>query len=317
MITTSIEKATEQLKGDQLVAIPTETVYGLAANAFSETAIKKIFALKKRPLNNPLIVHIKASEDLDLIATDIPLAARKLAERFWPGPLTLVLKKRASISHLITAGNDTVAVRMPNHKVTLDLLHSLDFPIVAPSANPFKSISPTTAQHVETYFEKEKLTVLDGGACTFGIESTIIGFEGNRPLVYRLGSIPLEKIKEVIGDLESSLDNNEKPNAPGMMNKHYAPQKRMVITTNLSEEIAQNKHLKIGILAYSQPIFDENVIYQEVLSNVGCTEEAASNLYASLHRIDKSACDIIIAERLPEYQFGLSVNDRLKRAASA
>jgi len=317
MITTSIKEAASKLNENKLVAIPTETVYGLAANAYSEKAIRKIFDLKKRPLKNPLIVHIKALEEIDAIATEIPEAARKLAQIFWPGPLTLVLKKRPEISNLITAGNDTVAIRMPNHKVALELLNTLNFPIVAPSANPFKSISPTTAQHVETYFEKENLTVLEGGACTFGIESTIIGFEGNRAIVYRLGSIPLEKIKGAIGELESSLNNDKKPNAPGMMNKHYAPQKKMVITTNLSNEIALNKHLKIGILAYTQPILNQNVIYQEVLSNVGCTEEAAANLYASLHRIDKSACDIIIAEKLPEYQFGMSVNDRLKRAASA
>ena len=199
MITKSLENAIITLRKNELIAIPTETVYGLAGNAYNETAIKKIFELKKRPFYNPLIVHIKSLAYLQEIASDIPDNALKLAKVFWPGPLTLVLKKQKHISDLITAGKNTVAVRVPSHPLTLDLLNKLDFPLVAPSANPFGSISPTHAEHVFNYFGEELNIILDGGECEKGLESTIIGFENNQTLLYRHGAISLEEIEKIIG----------------------------------------------------------------------------------------------------------------------
>jgi L-threonylcarbamoyladenylate synthase len=190
----NLKKAINDLENDKLIAIPTETVYGLAANASSETAIKKIFTLKKRPESNPLILHIKSINYLKEIAENIPEKAMVLANNFWPGPLTLILVKKAHISELITSGKDTVAVRVPNHPLTLKLLENLNFPIVAPSANPYGSISPTSASHVEKYFKNHIDCILDGDKCEKGIESTIIGFRDNQPILYRYGAIPIEHI---------------------------------------------------------------------------------------------------------------------------
>ena len=184
IISKDIQKAIKLLNNEELVAIPTETVYGLAGNIYSEKAIKAIFETKKRPFFNPLIVHISNIEYLETVVEEIPKKAKLLAEAFWPGPITLVLKKKSIIPDLITGGKDTVAVRIPNHPLTLQLLNQLNFPLAAPSANPFNRISPTKAEHVENYFKDDIKMVLDGGVCKSGIESTIIGFEDDEPIVY-------------------------------------------------------------------------------------------------------------------------------------
>ena len=199
IVSSDIQKAIQLLSQDDLVAIPTETVYGLGGNIFSERAIRKIFELKKRPLFNPLIVHLSGAEELERYVEHVPENARLLAEHFWPGSLTFVLKKRAIVPDLVTAGKDTVAVRVPKHATTLQLLKEAGFPLAAPSANPFGSISPTRAEHVANYFDGALAMVLDGGACQHGIESTIVGFEGEEPVIYRLGSISMEEIQEVVG----------------------------------------------------------------------------------------------------------------------
>ncbi|MEO9890018.1 L-threonylcarbamoyladenylate synthase, partial [Nonlabens ulvanivorans] len=176
LVSKDILKAAEILKREELVAIPTETVYGLAGNIYSETAIKKIFEMKKRPFFNPLIVHIHSMEQVMELAVNFPDKAKELAQAFWPGSLTLILPKKNEVPDLITARKDTVGIRMPQHELTLELLRNLDFPVAAPSANPFTHISPTTAQHVKNYFDGSLEMVLDGGNCENGIESTIIGF---------------------------------------------------------------------------------------------------------------------------------------------
>ena len=208
MITTDIKKAKKALKKNKLVAIPTETVYGLAGNAYDESALVEIFKLKNRPFYNPLIIHIKSASSITDVAIDIPESAMILAEKFWPGPLTLVLKKQPHISDLITAGKDTVAVRVPNHPVALELLDKLDFPLAAPSANPFGSISPTNADHVFNYFGGKLEVILDGGECEKGLESTIIGFEENQPILYRHGSISSEEIEKITGKLSTITTRN-------------------------------------------------------------------------------------------------------------
>jgi L-threonylcarbamoyladenylate synthase len=314
VITTNLNKAKQVLIGGNIIAIPTETVYGLAGNAYSENAVKKIFALKKRPFFNPLIVHIKSSEFLNDVATDIPKNAIKLAKAFWPGPLTLVLKKQSHIPDIVTAGKETVAIRVPNHPLTLELLENLDFPLAAPSANPFGSISPTSAAHVSNYFKDELDVILDGGACEKGVESTIIGFENNQPILFRHGSISVEEIVEVVGKIKVIVNSDDKPDAPGMLSRHYAPMTDTYLTDNVHALIQSFSDKKIGLLLFKDEIKDGNTFHQEILSKTGSTHEAAKNLYAAMHRLDKSNLDVIIAERLPNNDLGKTVNDRLERA---
>lgn len=314
MIITTINKAKEALLKEEIIGIPTETVYGLAGNAYSDTALKKIFAIKKRPFYNPLIVHIKSVKYLNTIARDIPDIALKLAKEFWPGPLTLVLKKQSHISDLVTAGKETVAIRVPNHPVALALLEQLDFPLAAPSANPFGSISPTTAVHVLDYFEDELAVILEGGTCERGVESTIIGFEDNNPILYRYGSISVEEIEQVVGKLQIAVNNDSKPNSPGMLSRHYAPKTDTYLTSNVSELMQSFQGKKIGLLLYKNQILNQENTIQEVLSETGDLKEAATKLYAALHRLDKNNLDIIIAEKFPNEGLGKTLNDRLQRA---
>ena len=314
MITKNIQYAVDELKRDGLVSIPTETVYGLAANAYNETTVKKIFELKNRPHYNPLIVHIKSADYLQHIAKEIPDIALKLATAFWPGPLTLVLKKQEHVSDFITARKDTVAVRVPNHPLTLDLLNELDFPLAAPSANPFGSISPTNAAHVHAYFGDTLPVILDGGECEKGIESTIIGFENNQPILYRHGSISIEEIEKMVGKINTITHNDQTPNAPGMLSRHYAPKTETYLTNNVAALATYFEGKKIGLLVFKNPMHHHNIHHQEILSKTGNCAEAAKNLYAAMHRLDEQNLDVIIAERLPDEGLGKTINDKLERA---
>ena len=314
MLSKDLNKAKEALLKNELIAIPTETVYGLAGNAFSETAIKKIFELKKRPLFNPLIVHLKSVENLHDIACDIPNIAFKLANEFWPGPLTLVLKKQEHISDLISAGKKTVAVRVPSHPLTLALLDALDFPLAAPSANPFGSISPTNAEHVLNYFGEGLNIILDGGECEKGVDSTIIGFENDQPVLYRHGSISIEDIEKITGKLSITVNSEKSPNSLGMLSRHYAPKTDTYLTENIPELLKSFEGKKVGLLLFQNPIQKNNNISQEFLSKSGDFAEAAKNLYAAMHRLDQNNLDVIIAERLPDIGLGKTINDKLERA---
>lgn len=324
IISKDILKAVALLNAEEVVAIPTETVYGLAGNIYSEKAIKAIFEIKKRPFFNPLIVHIPSVDYLNTIVEYVPEKAKLLAEAFWPGPITLVLKKKNNIPDIITAGKDTVAVRVPNHPVTLELLNQLDFPLAAPSANPFSSISPTTAEHVDTYFKDSIKMVLDGGACKSGIESTIIGFENDQPIIYRLGSTAIEDIEAVIGTIDikntvtkqSRRENEIIPDAPGMLERHYAPKTETVLTNNVLDTIKKFPSKRIGLLVFNSEVDSDLIHIQIVLSKQGNLAEAASKLYDALHQLDKENLDIIIAERLPNNGLGKSINDRLQRATA-
>jgi L-threonylcarbamoyladenylate synthase len=314
MITTDIKKAEKALKKNKLVAIPTETVYGLAGNAYDESALAEIFKLKNRPFYNPLIVHIKSASSISDVAIDIPESAMILAEKFWPGPLTLVLKKQPHISDLITAGKDTVAVRVPNHTVALALLDKLDFPLAAPSANPFGSISPTNADHVFNYFDGKLEVILEGGECEKGLESTIIGFENNQPILYRHGAISSEEIEKITGKLSTITNSEKTPNAPGMLSRHYAPNTATYLTNNVVELIKCFKGKRIGTLVFKNQINGKGIIHEEILSKSGDLNEAAKNLYAAMHRLDENNLDVIIAERLPDIGLGKTMNDKLERA---
>jgi len=314
IISTDISKAIELLNNEELVAIPTETVYGLAGNIYSEKAIKLIFNTKKRPSFNPLIVHIASKDRLSDIVTHIPEKAKLLADAFWPGPITLVLPKQKSIPNIITSNKSTVAVRVPNHPKTLELLKQLDFPLAAPSANPFSNISPTKPEHVENYFRNDIKLVLDGGPCTSGIESTIIGFENDEPIIYRLGSIPIEEIETIVGKIKVKNKKEVSPDAPGMLERHYAPKTTTVLTDNVIETLKQNKNKRIGLITFCTQT--ENIqVTSEFILSVNCDmNEAASKLYDALHYMDNKNLDIIIAEQFPDHGLGKSINDRLLRA---
>ena len=313
IISKDIQKAVQLLTEDHLVAIPTETVYGLAGNIFSEKAIKSIFSTKQRPFFNPLIVHIPSVKSLNDLVTHVPEKAKLLAAAFWPGSMTLVLKKSKTIPDIITAGKDTVAIRVPNHPITLELLKKIPFPLAAPSANPFGSISPTNPVHVENYFKNSIKMVLDGGSCTNGIESTIIGFENEEPVIYRLGALPLEEIEAVVGKISIKNKKEEKPDAPGMLARHYAPKTSTFLVDDVAAEIEKNTGKKMGVLVFKSSLNNENIT-EIILSKNGSLQEAASRLYSAMHDLDSKNLDLIIAERFSEFGLGKSINDRLQRA---
>lgn len=315
MISTNIEEAARLLMEGQVVAIPTETVYGLAGNAFSEPALRKIFSVKQRPHFNPLIVHIASTDMLPAIASDIPEKAKILADAFWPGPLTLVLPKNPIVPNLVTGGKPTVAVRVPNHPMSLSLLRSIPFPLAAPSANLFGSLSPTRATHVEAGLGNLVPMVLDGGPCERGIESTIVGFVYGEPVVYRLGSISLEELGRVVGEVTLLTRDQHAPPAPGMLDKHYAPKTKLILCDLISEEIKNHDPLKTVALVLQKRDDLPEGMKQVALSDKADLDEAASRLYDCLHELDKQGWGLILAERMPDIGLGRSINDRLERAA--
>ena len=314
MITSDLNQVKTALINGDIIALPTETVYGLAANIYLDSALEKVFKLKKRPSHNPLIIHISNAGILEQIAKNIPAKARELANVFWPGPLTLVLEKQDQITNRITAGKPTVAVRVPNHPIALQLLESLNFPLAAPSANPFGSLSPTSAKHVALYFKEEINFILDGGPCFCGLESTIIGFENDKPILYRHGAISIEEIEKIIGPIKIKNQNSKNPSAPGMLTRHYAPKTQIQINDDISLALAQNPDKKIGVLSFKKNKKIKTEIHQEVLSISGDLNEASKNLYAALHRLDQMNLDLIISSFFPEKGLGKTINDRLKRA---
>jgi L-threonylcarbamoyladenylate synthase len=314
IISNDIGRAVEILNNEDVVAIPTETVYGLAGNIYSDKAIRKIFEVKQRPLFNPLIVHLHSIEQLDEIASEFPIKAQLLADAFWPGSLTLILKKKSNIPDVITAGKDTVAVRIPNHPITLKLLKELSFPLAAPSANPFNRISPTNSLHVESYFKNSIKMVLEGGECKNGLESTIIGFENNEPVLYRLGAIAIEEIENIVGKINVKNKKEKAPDAPGMLAKHYAPKTKTYLVNDIKKFIKGNGDKTIGVVSFTEDMNASNIEHVEILSKSGDLKEAASKLYSALHTLDDLNLDLIVAQRFPDIGLGKSINDRLERA---
>jgi L-threonylcarbamoyladenylate synthase len=312
-IGTDIEKAASLLKQGELVAVPTETVYGLAGNALDVNVVAKIFAVKNRPRFDPLIVHVPSLAEAEKYVAEIPKKAERLTQLFWPGPLTLLLpKKDYLIPPLVTSGLATVGIRCPDHALTRELLAKLSFPLAAPSANPFGYVSPTTPQHVNNQLGGKIRYILDGGVCEIGIESTIVGFDHDKVIVYRLGGLSLEKIEAAIGQVEVLTHSTSNPLAPGQLKSHYAPSKKMVI--GKIESLLQEYPVHAsGILSFTK---NYQVPYQRILSPSGTTEEAAKNLFQYLRDFDGMPIDIVLAELLPETGLGRAINDRLKRAAS-
>jgi L-threonylcarbamoyladenylate synthase len=310
-----IIKAKHLLENNKLVAIPTETVYGLGGNAFDPEAVIQIFKVKNRPDFDPLITHTDSLDKIKKYVKDIPAKAELLAGLCWPGPLTLLLEKNDLIPHIVTSGLTTVAVRIPNHELTLALLRTLDFPLAAPSANPFGYISPTTAHHVAEQLGEKIPYILDGGPCQIGIESTIIGFEDQDVIVYRLGGMDLEFIENIIGKVKRTPASSSNPKAPGLLKSHYAPVKPVVIG-NLNELLRKYDSNNLAILSFQDHFPQIESKRQVVLSESGSVNEAAKNLFASLRYLDGLPVDIILAEYIPDNGLGRAVNDRLKRASA-
>jgi L-threonylcarbamoyladenylate synthase len=307
-----IQYAASLLMQGELVAIPTETVYGLAGNALNTNSVLKIFEVKNRPQFDPLIVHVPNIEKAEEYVEEIPNVASVLAHKFWPGPLTLVLKKKAIIPDLVTSGLNTVGIRCPNHELTRKLLQQLPYPLAAPSANPFGYVSPTTPQHVNNQLGNKIHYILDGGVCEVGLESTIIGFEDNEPVVYRFGGLSLESIQRVIGKVKTRTHSTSNPNAPGQLLSHYAPGKKVIL--GKIEDLLQHypAHCS-GILTFQQNF---NSPYQFILSPAGNIEEAAKNLFAALRSFENMPVEVILTELVPDTGLGRAINDRLRRAAA-
>ncbi|WP_374756449.1 L-threonylcarbamoyladenylate synthase [Dyadobacter flavalbus] len=308
-----INLAKETLVKGGLVAIPTETVYGLAGNALDEKAVLSIFEVKNRPAFDPLIIHTDSVEKVMHYVSDFPEKARRLAEKFWPGPLTLLLPKKTVIPDLVTSGLDSVAVRIPNHPLLLELLKRLDFPLAAPSANPFGYISPTNAAHVNAQLGEKIPYILDGGESRVGIESTIVGFENNETIIYRLGGLAVDDIEQVIGKVTLMPNSSSDPKAPGMLKSHYAPRKPFFLQ---NEVISKSGNEQTGYLLFDKYLEGVSHANQRVLSFNSDMQEAAHNLFAYLRELDALPVEQIIAERVPARGLGLAINDRLQRAAA-
>jgi L-threonylcarbamoyladenylate synthase len=311
-----INEAAHWLEQGETVAIPTETVYGLAANALNEAAVHKIFAVKGRPLYNPLIVHIKDIAAIDTYAKEIPDLAYTLLEAFAPGPLTLILPKKSIVPDLVTAGLPHVALRIPNHPLTLALLAQLTFPLAAPSANPFGYISPTTATHVAKQLAGKIPYILDGGPCQKGLESTIIGFTEGVPVLHRVGALGLDAIKKFIPDIKILDKAVHKPVGPGMLAHHYSPHTKLELSADLEDTMQSYAGQKIGIISLSKKILQIETKHQVQLSLNNDLEEAATQLYAAMHYLDNLGLDIILVEPMPKTGMGIAINDRLERAAA-
>jgi L-threonylcarbamoyladenylate synthase len=309
----AIRAAAKKIREGGVVAFPTETVYGLGANAFDSLAVARIFEIKKRPRFDPLIVHIAGPADLALLATHVPPEARLLLERFWPGPLTLVLPKSGSVPDIVTAGLATVAVRMPDHPVALSLLRRAGVPVAAPSANLFGRLSPTSAADVWEQLGDAVDLIIDGGPSRIGLESTVLSFAGARPELLRPGGLPLEEIEAVSGPVEIARDGEKLSSSPGRLPRHYAPNTPLVLRF---EAPAQGADARVGLLTLTPP--DDRRPYSavEVLSATGDMREAAANLYAALRRLDSLGLDLIVAEPVPNHGLGLAINDRLRRASA-
>ncbi len=315
-----ILKAAEFIKNGEVVAFPTETVYGLGADAMNPDAIKKIFRAKRRPPDNPLIIHISRTEQVYRLVEEVPSVAEKLIEAFWPGPLTIILKKSSEVPPEATAGLNTVAIRMPDHKVALQLIEFSSVPIAAPSANLSGRPSPTKAEHVIEDFYSKIACVIDSGRCRIGIESTVMLLTDDKPLILRPGAVTIEEIEKVIGNVEFNnipkTGAADKPVSPGMKYRHYAPEAELWLASEDRLEKAVREALKVkkkvGVITRGE----KNLQVAEVFNAGIAMEEYASNIFAALRYLDERGIEIIVAEGVEETGIGVAIMNRLKKAAT-
>jgi L-threonylcarbamoyladenylate synthase len=311
-----IIKAKAILDAGELVGIPTETVYGLAGNALQSDAVAKIFETKNRPSFDPLILHTSSLDKVYDFVLDIPEVLRKLADAFWPGPLTLLLPRKSNVPDLVTSGLETVAVRIPSHPLTRSLLTSLDYPLAAPSANPFGYISPTQASHVNDQLGNKIQYILDGGLCEVGLESTIIGLEEGEVTVFRLGGLDLTLIEDIVGPVQVMSHSSSNPKAPGLLKSHYAPSKPFILG-DIEElvERYQQKGSDFAVMTFQQDLSQVAERNKIILSPRGNMKEAAKNLFSAMRILDSMDVSVILSELMPNEGLGKAINDRLKRAS--
>lgn len=321
----NIQKAAKEIQAGEIVSFPTETVYGLGGNALNEKAIKKIFELKQRPTNNPLIVHISDFSEISKIA-ELPKPGKardrlfKLSS-FWPGPLTIILKKDPDISNLISANLDTIGIRIPNHPFALALIKASKCPIVAPSANPSNSLSPTTATHVKNAFGDKLKMIIDGGNCKYGLESTVVSLLEDDVVIYRPGAITKEEIEKCLEEkvkIFDSIDTHENKPSPGLLEKHYSPKTKLLFSEICSFDDLES-YEKIGRIRFKtyndDDIFKNYPFILDIsLSDKGNYEEIAKNLFAALHSADNHDLDLILIDSCKEEGLGVAIMNRLKRA---
>ena len=312
----TIKEAIQRIQQGGVVAIPTETVYGLAADASQPLSVKRIFTIKGRPADHPLIVHIGSVAQVHNWAEEIPDMFWPLAEKFWPGPLTFILKKKAQVNTLITGGQDTIALRIPSHKKVLQLLVALKCGLAAPSANRFGHVSPTTPQHVIDEFGDDIDGVVDGGACEVGIESTILDLSTKQPRILRPGQISQQQIEDFLGRPLSTM-KQQSPRAPGMLKAHYAPATPLILVqksaldSQLKEYLADNLTINLWSVSCPEPQH-KAILWQPSPTN---SNEFAKVLYHQLRQFDTTSADITLIQCPPELPEWQGVIDRLTRAA--
>jgi L-threonylcarbamoyladenylate synthase len=314
-----IQQAAALIRAGRLVAFPTETVYGLGADAMNEAAVQRIFAAKDRPADNPLIVHVSARAMLDVVASGISSQAEKLIERFWPGPLTLVLARKPEVAPSVSAGLNTVAVRMPGNRIALALIEAAETPLAAPSANSSGSPSPTRAQHVAADLSQKIDLILDGGETDIGIESTVLDMTCNPPAVLRPGWITRDALADSIGvDIRSAAAGRER-HSPGTRHRHYTPRARVLLLEvqgGLEAEEVTKEALargKVGFIGYSAIDFEDAKL--RVVKLEDSPASYAHSIYAAMRELDEWGAEVIIVEAIDERDEGAAVMDRLRRAA--
>ena len=325
-----IKQAADVLRSGGLVAFPTETVYGLGANATDAEAVNHIFSAKNRPASDPVIVHIGSVEQLEGVARDIPALARTLAARFWPGPLTLVLQRGEAIPANVSAGRASVAVRLPSHPVARALIQAAALPIAAPSANTFSRPSATSAQHVLEDLNSHVDIILDGGPTPIGVESTVLDLTGNTPVVLRPGGVSLEMLAQVIPEINwqpEYLHTDESAVSPGQMLKHYSPRATVllfdgewsVVQQHMRQTATEQVRLgrRVGVLTVEEALDSFHSLPVEIVSlgSEGNPEQISANLFAALRDLDRRAVDVVLAHGIGRTGLGAAIWDRLVRAA--
>jgi len=312
----AIAQAAAVIRGGGLVAFPTETVYGLGADAANPVAVARIFEAKRRPYLDPLIVHVAAPEEARLYGNFPEGVAEELMRKFWPGPLTLVVPRTWRVPPIVTAGLDTVAIRMPRHPAALALIAAAGCALAAPSANLFGFMSPTTARHVADQLSERVDLILDGGSSSVGIESTILALTDIRPVILRFGGTTPEALHEVAGEVAWAAAAGDRPQAPGQLPSHYATRTPLQVLEAAAPGAEPRSGERVGLLAYMDPGAPEGYAAIEVLSPSGDLRIAAANLFGALHRLDRLQLDRLVAYPVPEQGLGIAIMDRLRRCAA-